>query len=104
MATFTGNENHEIPLSEAAHMTANYRNANPGQTKGHYFGGTAIQSVLSQVGSVGLRIYYALKDDGTKQLVIVGVNEDGNDLTEGLILDFSVACPPTCGNANSLNS
>lgn len=103
MATFTGNENHDIPLSEAAHMTANYRNANPGQTKGHYFGGTAIQSVLSQAGSVGVRIYYALKDDGTKQLVVVGVNADGNDLTDGIILDFSVACPPICGSVNALN-
>lgn len=104
MATFTGNENHDISLNEAAHMTANYRNANPGQTKGHYFGGTAIQNVLSQMGSVGIRIYYALKDDGTKQLVIVGVDADANDLTDGLILDLSVPCPATCGNANSLNS
>ena len=96
MATFTGNENHDIPLSEAAQWTANYRNANPGQTKGHYFGGTAINSVLTQSGCVGLRMYYATTNENIKQLVIVGVDASGNDLVNGLILDRSILCPPDC--------
>ncbi|MCC6370743.1 MAG: hypothetical protein IT236_07060 [Bacteroidia bacterium] len=104
MATFTGHENHDIPLSEASAWTANYRNANPGQINGHYFGGDAIQNVLAQTGCVGLRMYYAINDEGVKQLIIVGVNADGNDLVNGLLLDRSVLCPPTCGNSNSLNS
>lgn len=101
--TFTGNENHDISLQEASQWTANYRNANPGQTKGHYFSSNAIKAVLAQTGCVGMRIYYANTDTGTKQLVIVGVAADGNDLVNGLILDRSVLCPPDCGNSNSLN-
>ena len=102
--TFTGNENHDITLQEASHWTANYRNANPDQTKGHYFGETAIQNLLNQTGCVGMRIYYAITDTGIKQLVIVGVTADGNDLVNGLILDRSVLCPPDCGISNPLNN
>jgi hypothetical protein len=102
--TFTGHENHDIPLSEASQWTANYRNANPNEVKAHYFGGDAIQSVLAQTNCVGLRIYYALTDTGAKQLVIVGVDANQNDLVNGIILDRSILCPPDCGAANSLNS
>ena len=104
MAVFTGNENHDITLNEAAEMTANYRNANPGEVKGHYFGSAAIESVLSQTGCVGFRIYFAITNEGAKQLVIVGVDANGNDITNGVILDRGMPCPPDCGNANVLNS
>lgn len=104
MAVFTGNENHDITLSEAAQMTANYRNAQPGQVKGHYFGGEAIRSVLSQAGCVGMRIYYGVTNDGAFQPIVVGVDSNGNDITDGVLMERAVPCPPDCGNANVLNS
>ncbi|MBI3234723.1 MAG: hypothetical protein HYZ42_11920, partial [Bacteroidetes bacterium] len=45
---FTGHENHDITLSTAGEWTKNYRDANPGQTKGHFFGKDAIQAILNQ--------------------------------------------------------
>ena len=37
--SFTGNENHDIPLSTASQWTKNYREANPtGATIAHFFG------------------------------------------------------------------
>lgn len=101
---FTGNENHDIPLSTASQWTANYRNANPNQTKGHFFGKNAIDAILAQQGCVGIRIYYALDDSGSKQLILVGVTSDGNDLYNGLLAERSFKCPPDCGNANPLNA
>ena len=102
--SFTGNENHDITLQEASAMTANYRNASPGAVLGHYFGNSAISAILAQTGCVGIRMYYAITNEGVKQLVLVGVDSNGNDLYNGLLADRSYNCPPDCGNSNPLNT
>lgn len=99
---FTGNEDHSFPLETAVEWTANYRAANPGSstnptTLAHYFGKAAISEIFGQTGCVGFRAYYALNDTGEKQLIITGVDADGNDLYEGLLAERSVVCPPNCG-------
>jgi hypothetical protein len=103
--SFTGNENHDISLQEAAAMTKNYRDANPPDAiLGHFFGMNSINAILAQTGCVGIRIYYALNTDGVKQLVVTGVNASGNDLYEGLLAERSYNCPPQCSATNPLNS
>jgi hypothetical protein len=103
--TFTGNEVHDISLELAATWTANYRDTiTPPETIAHYFGGAALESILAQEGCVGIRLYYALDDSGQKQIIVVGVNEAGNDLYEGLLAERSVKCPQMCSAANPLNS
>jgi hypothetical protein len=52
---------------------------------------------------VGIRIYYAAQDDGTPELVIVGVDENGKDLEEGVILERNLPCPPYCNDESKLN-
>lgn len=52
---------------------------------------------------MGIRIYYAAQEDGTPEIVIVGVNEEGLDLTNGLILERSWPCPPYCDGKSKLN-
>jgi hypothetical protein len=101
---FTGNEDHGITLSEAAAMTANYRNDNPDETIAHYFGKAAITDIFNQNGCVGMRVYYGLDDTGKKQLIIVGVDANGNDLYNGKLAERSFKCPPDCGAVNPLNS
>lgn len=101
---FTGNEDHSFPLSTAAAWTKNYRDANPGQTKGHFFGKTAISDILGQTDCVGIRIYYALNDSGDKQLVITGVKANEDDLYNGMLAERSITCPQICGANNPLNS
>jgi hypothetical protein len=101
----TGNENHDISLSDAATMTKNYRDTiTSGTTIAHCFGNGAIQDILDQTGCVGIRIYYAITNDGKKQLVITGVNSSGNDLYNGKLADRSMCCPADCSSANPLNS
>lgn len=103
--SFTGNEDHEFPLAEAAQWTKNYRDSVPaGSVKGHYFGRKILEDILAQDDCVGIRIYYALNDDGVKQLIISGVDADENDIYQGTLAEKSFLCPSRCGVANPLNS
>ncbi len=103
---FTGNEIHDISLQDAADLTKNYRDqfsTEENYIKGEYFGKTALQTLLNQTNCVGARIYYGLKADQTQCLVIVGVDGDGNDLTEGEIMENGFLCPSHCSSSNVLN-
>jgi hypothetical protein len=113
MANFNGSAGGPIPLATAKQWTANYRaTIKPGETEAHYFGADSINRVLNEDRSVGLRIYYAIDDNGKKQLLLVGVDAEGNNLlpAEGtsakstqddggpIIVDHSMPCPPACSN------
>jgi hypothetical protein len=100
---FTGKEQHQITLEEAIKLISNFRNKQSGDViKAHYFGKEALQKLLDQEGCVGIRIYYAAQDDGTPELVIVGVDENGKDLEEGVILERNYPCPPYCDEKSKL--
>lgn len=99
----TGREKHDFPLDEAAKWTKNYREKNPNETLAHYFGEKAIRKIFSQPYCIGMRIYYALNDEGEKQLIIVGVDKNGDDIYQGLIAERSIPCPPICGTSGPLN-
>ena len=113
MATFNGSESGPISLETAKKWTANYRaTIKPGETEAHYWGAAIIRQLLDENRSVGIRAYYAIDDNGKKQLLLVGVDEDGNNLlpkegdasnsatAEGdpIIVDQSLPCPPHCGS------
>lgn len=101
---FTGDENHDIPLDTAVEWTANYRaTIQAGAVKAHYFGGSAIRAILDQDNCVGIRIYYALDDQGAKQLIIVGVDDTESDLYNGLIAERSLKCPIYCDSSSPLS-
>ena len=101
---FTGNEDQSISLTTGSTLTKAYRDANPGQTLGNYFGKSILQSILAQSGCVGVRIYYALNSTGEKELVITGVTADGNDLCNGVLGDKTFRSPPYSSVNNPLNS
>ncbi len=100
---FTGKENHEISLEEAIKLVKNFRSkVGEDDIKAHYIGREAILKVLEQGNCVGLRIYYAENDEGKPELVVVGVNEEGRDLTKGTILERVWPCPPYCDGESEL--
>jgi hypothetical protein len=102
---FTGNEDHDISLMDAGVLVRNYREkAGKNAAKGGFFGSAALQQVLDQEGVVGVRYYYGEERDGRPVLVIVGVDQFGNDLVDGFLLERGVPCPPFCGLFNTLNS
>lgn len=105
--SFTGQENHEISLQEASAMTKRYRESQTEEMyiKAEYFGKEAIQSILQQKEYVGIRIYYALDENMVNKMVLVGVDQNENDLYNGVLAERGFVCPPACSTNNSpLNS
>lgn len=101
--------NHTISLQEGAKLTKKYRDtllSTLSGVKGLSYDNASIQSVLDQPGCARIRMYFGLSDDVVPkpQLVIVGVDSAGNDMTSGIILDRGSTCPPSCGGDNVLNS
>jgi hypothetical protein len=104
MVVFDGTEGGQVTLLEGSAMTAEYRRLNPNAIKGHFFGKNAINSLLNQTGCMGIRMYYGNNvTTGEKELILVGVSADGNDMTQ-MVMDISKPCPKYCSTPNSLNS
>ena len=102
---YTGNEDHSITLEEASKLTKNYRQkSEAGAIIGAYFSKSAFLKILDQDGCVGIRYYFGEKDDGTPEMILVGVDADGNDLKDGEIAERQYPCPPDCPENNELNS
>lgn len=102
MPKFNGSEGAAIDLATAAKWTKNYRaSAKPDPVqgaviKGHFFGREILEQILSQEGCMGIRMYHARDEQGQRQLVLVGANAEGEDMTEGTVADGSKVCPPDC--------
>jgi hypothetical protein len=94
-------KSHRISLDEAA---AQARRSRDGQHKGGLFLRAELDQLLAQTGCAGLRFYYGRKTEGEDTLILIGVDKEGNDMTQGIMLEESFLCPPWCGTANPLNS
>lgn len=102
--SFNGTEGAPIALTTASQWTANYRaTIAPGEIIARYMGKDAIEKILSQEGCMGIRIYYAIEDDGVKNLVFVGADANENDMLD-MVYNFTLPCPNRCSDANPLNS
>lgn len=94
-------KSHRISLNDAAEQTRRHRE---GQHKGGYFHRRELDELLAQAGCVGVRYYYGRKAEGQETLILVGVDKEGNDLTQGVVMEDGFWCPPFCGTTNILNS
>jgi len=104
--TVDGTEGGQITLAQGAAMTAKYRAENPTGVKARLFGKDCIQALLSQGGGSvckGIRMYFGMNEAGEQEIVMVGVDANGNDLLD-LVMDMSYPCPKNCSTANALNS
>jgi hypothetical protein len=97
----TGKEGGPLDKETAAKWTANYRESKQGKAHSHLFGAETVKRLLEQEGCVGMRIYYALNEEGEQQLLLIGADVDGNDLPESEVLDFAHVCPPYCDSSGS---
>lgn len=99
---FTGKENHLYSVVEASLVTKNYRqNAGRGAVRGGFFARNIFEKILAQDGCVGIRNYFARNNDGTPALVLVGADENGNDMIHNWI---GADMLPLSSNSNILNS
>ncbi|OYQ41989.1 hypothetical protein [Flavobacterium aurantiibacter] len=92
-----------ITLEEACQYTHAYQSANPNAIFSYYVSTENLNLILQQSGCVGLRIYngYNLQSKQSN-IVLVGVDEKGNDMTNGVLLDEFVSCPPSCPTSSPL--
>ena len=95
---FTGREGSYIPIAQASQWTGNFRRANRGAVRAHFFGKAKLIEIVNQKGCVGIRIYRGTDLTGAAQLIVVGVASNGGDLTLGLVLDGSISCPSICAD------
>ncbi len=103
-AQYKGDEKHVITLDQGAKFIQNFTsNRVAPTTKGGYFGRNIFEKILAQDGCVGIRYYYAAKDDATPTLVLVGVDSTGSDMAQGVIAELTYPCPPWCSSPNQLN-
>ena len=102
---FDGSEGSAIELDVAAQWTKNYRDQNPDQTLGHFFGRDILEQILGQAGCQGIRLYYALDQQGTRQLLAVGADSAEDDQLDDacIVADNSKGSPPNMGVLNPLN-
>jgi len=109
--TYNGSDGGRIDLVKAREWAQNHRNTNPAALRSHYFGREILDQILQQRGCTGIRLFYALDDKQARQLLIAGVDAQGNTqlpaspgITPGdfSILDFSFPCPPVCPPGSDL--
>lgn len=104
-----GTEGDPISLETAKRWAQNYKATLKSQEehRGHFFGFEIIEQILKEESCVGIRIYYGVDDNGKRQLLLVGVNANGDDLlplpggrVDGdgdIVADASLPCPDMCG-------
>jgi hypothetical protein len=87
---------------ELAQAWARRFNANPNillGIKAFTIPGSNIRNVMAP-GVVDTRTYFGINDEGSPVLMMVGVDENGNDMIDdknGLyVYDFTKPCPPNC--------
>jgi hypothetical protein len=92
-----------ITLADGSKMTADFRKKFPNETKAVYYSSNVYSDLMAQSGCVGIRIYNALDSDGNMTNVLVGVDENGDDLYRGKVYEFGDRTPPAPVAPNPLN-
>lgn len=119
--------NHLVPLSEAIAMTSLYRTQREAILKPEFqgravlplsesFDRSVFDSLLSQAGCVGIRIYYGMDEKDLVHAIVVGYDAAGKDLLpsqnktdavageEDVVAENSNRCPDLCPPPSPLNS
>lgn len=102
--TLDNNTGSEITLEEAKDYTHAFQEDNPGAIKSFYVGAKKLKLILDQEECVGVRIYngYDTDQNNKPNLVLVGVDKMGEDMTDGIILDKLETCPSLCPGSSTL--
>jgi len=84
-----------ITLREATDYTHAFQERYPDAARSFLIDKSLVERIIQQPGCTGLRMYNGLVSDKTN-LVLIGVNEKGEDLTDGVIAEKLKRCPPDC--------
>lgn len=103
---------HTISLAIASEYTRRHRTAGGteltaaakggGEFNGGAFHSDQVLKLLQQPGCTALRIYHARNGKNEKAMVLVGVDAEGKDMTQGVMLEICLPCPPFCDPDSAL--
>lgn len=115
---------HRISLAVAKSMTRRWREKAPKDaTRAFCFPRSCYDAVLAQPGCEGIRSYLCAHEDGSTNLILVGVDANMNDILhapatksaestngsgdgegdDAVIMQDSFPCPVMCSGGDSLN-
>jgi hypothetical protein len=111
---FSADTGSDIGYDKGAKMIKNYYDQNQDDVVAHFMGRNIIERILNQPGVVGLRMFYAYNELGLRQLVLVGVDCNGDNVlnfatisddgevikNKGIVAGGVRSCPPYCGSGN----
>lgn len=92
-----------ITLKEAQDYVKAYKERYPEEVKAFFIGSVNVNKILEQENCIGIRIYngYDVVESRLNQ-VLVGVDSDERDMTEGIIMDQLKPCPNFCDTRSAL--
>jgi hypothetical protein len=111
--SFSPEVGEDIGYELGAKMIKTYFDQNQDDVLASFMGRNMIEAILAQPGVTGIRMFNAINDLGIRQLVLVGVDANGNNVLnyttvgdngelikkKGIVADRSRLCPPFCGEA-----
>ena len=101
---FTGNEGTQITRVQAKGMIEKFQQSGQYKNiKGGFFGRKILLAILNQPNCVGIRYYHSLDAKSQPTLVLVGEDQNGTILSDGILGEEGPLCPPWCGVANPLD-
>jgi len=97
-----------IPLATAAAWTLAWRERKKIENiDGYFIPMEDIDEARSETGITNMRGYMGIDDKGVNHLLLVGVDNKGNDMIDEeagqFVYDYTKPCPQQCGNGNVLN-
>jgi hypothetical protein len=93
---------HKVTITEARDLVDRRRRA--AEQPAGAFKREALDRILGQTGCAGIRIYYGMHPDGQPALVLVGVDEYGEEMLDGELAEKNYPCPPFCPLGPSLRA
>lgn len=91
---------HKITVAEARALMA--RRPRGLEARGGHFPREVFEAILAQPNCAGIRFYYGTNPDGSPAIVLVGIDANDADMTDGEIIDTHFPCPPFCGDNETL--
>lgn len=86
-----------INLENAIKYTEGFQTKFPDEINSYFVGAEKIKVLLEQDNCIGIRIYNGYNNqENKKNLVLIGVNTDNQDMTDGYIIERLITCPPIC--------
>ena len=92
-----------ITLEDAVKYTHSFQEKNPDAIKSFFAGSDKLKLILEQKDCIGIRIYNGYNTEQNRlNLVLIGVDMSGEDMTSGVILEELTPCPNICPKSSDL--